>query len=63
MADYADDDSEAPAPRKGKLGYQELMQAQNIVTLLSGEQLAEISAKVEAIEYHSRPNGGGSNQR
>ena len=49
MADYGDD-SEAEAPRKKKLGYLELMQAQNIVTLLDDEQLAGISAKVVA-EY------------
>lgn len=49
MADY-EDDSEAQAPRKKKLGYLDLMQAQNIVTLLDDEQLAGISAKVVA-EY------------
>lgn len=47
MAGYADDDSEDEAPRKKKrLGYLELMRAQNIVPLLDGEQLAEIAHKV-----------------
>lgn len=50
MADYAEEGSEAKAPRKAKLGYLELMQAPNIVPLLSDEELTEISGKVIA-EY------------
>ena len=49
MAEYGED-SEDEAPRKKKLSFIELMQAQNVVELLDGEELAEIGSKVIA-EY------------
>jgi len=45
MADYADTSGDEK-PKGKKLGYLELMQAENIVPLLSEEELASISAKV-----------------